>query len=109
MYGLTEEETAVVGKPEEVQKRVDEWERGRPRRTDLNQYAAESVVESVNLERFQELADQWENETVLLSNSDRAAKHPAHQEIVRMGEPAVPLILKRMQSQSGHWFHALVV
>lgn len=24
-----------------------------------------------------------------------------------MGEPVVPLILARMQSQGGHWFHAL--
>ncbi len=24
-----------------------------------------------------------------------------------MGELAVPLILERMQSQGGHWFHAL--
>ena len=24
-----------------------------------------------------------------------------------MGEPAVPLILQRMQAQGGHWFHAL--
>ena len=58
-------------------------------------------------ERFQELADRWESETVLLSNSDLAAEHPAHREIVSMGEPAVPLILERMQLQGGHWFHAL--
>ena len=24
-----------------------------------------------------------------------------------MGQPAVPLILERMRSQGGHWFHAL--
>ena len=58
-------------------------------------------------ERFRQLADQWEEETVFLSNSDRAAAHPAHQEIVTMGEPAVPLILERMRSRGGHWFHAL--
>ena len=57
--------------------------------------------------RFEELADQWESETALLSNSSRAAEHPAHQQIIRMGEPAVALILKRMQSRGGHWFRAL--
>ena len=34
-------------------------------------------------------------------------EHPAHREIISMGEPAVPLILERMQLQGGHWFHAL--
>ena len=58
-------------------------------------------------ERFQELADQWENETALLSSSDQATEHPAYQAIVKLGEQAVPLILERMQSQGGHWFHAL--
>ena len=57
--------------------------------------------------RFLELADQWERETVLLSNSAQAAAHPAHRQIVSMGEPVVPLILERMRSQGGHWFHAL--
>ena len=67
----------------------------------------EADIEPADREHFQELADLWENETVLLSNSDLASEHPAHREIVSMGEPAVPLILERMQSQGGHWFHAL--
>ena len=71
------------------------------------QYGDEVDIEPTDRELFKELADRWENETVLLSNSDLAAEHPAHQEIISMGEAAVPLILKRMQSQSGHWFHAL--
>ena len=57
--------------------------------------------------QFEKLANQWEKETALLSNSSRSAEHPAYQEIISMGQPAVPLILKRMQSQGGHWFQAL--
>ena len=71
------------------------------------QYADSVEIEPADRERFRELADQWESETILLSNSNQAAKHPAHQEIISMGEPVVPLILERMQSQGGHWFHAL--
>ena len=71
------------------------------------QYADEVVIEPADRKRFTELADQWENETVFLSNLDSAAEHPAHKEIVSMGVPAVPLILQRMQTQGGHWFHAL--
>ena len=56
---------------------------------------------------FERLADEWESETILLSSSDQAADHPAHHAIIDMGEPVVPLILARMRSQGGHWFHAL--
>ena len=72
-----------------------------------NQYGDAVDIEPADRERFRQLADQWQNETVFLSNPDRAAAHPAHREIVRMGELAVPLILERMESQGGLWFHAL--
>ena len=71
-----------------------------------NQYADEVEVQPAD-RSFQELADRWETETALLSNSERAAQHPAHQEIVNMGKAAVPLILERIGSQGGLWFHAL--
>ena len=72
----------------------------------------ESVADAVDIEpadrkRFQELADWWLEETFFLSRSDRAIAHPAHQEIISMGEPVVPLIMERMRSQGGHWFEAL--
>ena len=64
-------------------------------------------TQALNPDRFQKLANQWEHETAILSNSSKAAEHPAYQEIIKMGQPAVPLILKRMESRSGHWFEAL--
>ena len=69
----------------------------------------EAVIEPTAVDRaaFERLADEWEFETALLSSSDQAADHPAHHAIIDMGEPVVPLILARMQSQGGHWFHAL--
>ena len=69
------------------------------------QYGDEA--EPADAERFEELADQWEEETFFLSRSDRAIAHPVHQEIVNLGRPVVPLILERMRSQGGHWFEAL--
>ena len=71
------------------------------------QYADAVEIEPADRERFRELADQWQEETILLSNSDRKNAHPALQEIISMGQPVVPLILERMQSQGGHWFEAL--
>ena len=64
-------------------------------------------AEPADAERFEELADRWEEETFFLSRSDRAIAHPVHQEIVNLGRPVVPLILERMRSQGGHWFEAL--
>ena len=71
------------------------------------QFADETEIQPADRERFTELADLWENETVFLSNPDRITEHRAHREIVSMGESAVPLILQRMQAQGGHWFYAL--
>ena len=71
------------------------------------QYADEVDIEPADRERFDELADQWEQETVLLSSTSQAIKHPAHREIIGMGEPVVPLILERMRETGGHWDHAL--
>ena len=62
------------------------------------QYADAVDIKPADRERFRKLADQWEHETILLSSTDQVTEHHAHREIVSMGEPAVPLILERMQS-----------
>ena len=71
------------------------------------QYADAVEAEPGDRERFQELADQWEEETMLISFADEAAKHPACREIIGMGEAAIPLILERLQSWAGEWFSPL--
>ena len=72
-----------------------------------NQYGDTVDIEPADRERFQELADQWEEETIFLSNSERKNAHPAHREIINLGESVIPLILERMRIQGGHWFEAL--
>lgn len=57
--------------------------------------------------RFLMLKDRWEAETVFLSSITRIAMHPAYQEIIGMGLPAVPLILAEMERKPAHWFWAL--
>ena len=61
----------------------------------------------VGAEKFRQLADQWEDETMYLSNPYQIAQHPAYQEILGMGIGAVPEILKRLDDGRGHWFSAL--
>jgi hypothetical protein len=35
------------------------------------------------------------------------AKHPAYQEIISMGERAIPLLLAELRREPDHWFVAL--
>ncbi len=56
---------------------------------------------------FTSLAEQWERETRNLSSSHRIFAHRAFREIVALGRPAIPLILRRLQQSRGHWFAAL--
>ena len=57
--------------------------------------------------RFENLAQKWLNETAHLSSIHMISQHPAYQEIIAMGEPAIPFIIKRLQINPGHWFVAL--
>jgi hypothetical protein len=58
-------------------------------------------------ERFRQLAKQWKQETEHLSSTARMIRHPAYQEIIRMGEPAVPLLLAELRRDPDFWFAAL--
>ena len=56
---------------------------------------------------FRALTEWWREETGLLSSPSRKAAHPAYQQIIEMGEKAVPFILREMQDHPGHWSMAL--
>ncbi|MCY3693360.1 MAG: DEAD/DEAH box helicase family protein [Chloroflexota bacterium] len=71
------------------------------------QYADAVEDEPADQERFEALAERWEEETFFHSNSAIKDAHPALQEIISMGQPVVSLILERMRAQGGHWFGAL--
>jgi hypothetical protein len=57
--------------------------------------------------RFRELTQLWKRETAALSSSTQKAMHPAYQEIIGMGERALPLIFAEMTREPDHWFWAL--
>lgn len=56
---------------------------------------------------FENLADEWESETVFESVTTRKALHPAYQRVIGLGPAAVPLILRRLQREPAQWFWAL--
>jgi hypothetical protein len=70
------------------------------------QTPATGPVESIE-ERFQRLAAVWRAETAYVSSSSDLVAHPAFEEIVGLGPPVVPLLLRELEKRSGHWHRAL--
>ncbi len=60
-------------------------------------------------QRFRELEHTWREETGHLSSYSKRFHHPAFQEIIRLGEPVVPLMLRDLEKQPGLWVWALPV
>lgn len=56
---------------------------------------------------FQRLTLKWKSERRGSSSTATLAMHPAYQQIIGMGEDAVPLILADLQRGVDHWFWAL--
>lgn len=65
-------------------------------------------VQTVELtRRFGELAQRWRRETAAYSVVQKKVLHPAYQRIIGLGPAAIPLILRELQQEPGHWFWAL--
>lgn len=90
----------------------------RPYEADLKEFKAAKGMfvlrlikvgqEDAELKRtFTALAEKWKRETRHISSITRTSTHPAYQQIIGMGEPAVPLILQELQENGGHWLWAL--
>lgn len=72
-----------------------------------NSVAAKSTVTPSLAQKFQTLAAQWRQETRHLSLMSDIVLNTAYQQIVGMGMPAIPLLLKELQERPDHWFWAL--
>ncbi len=58
-------------------------------------------------ERFRQLVAQWKAKSRHLSNVTQMAMLKPYQQIIGMGERAVPLILEELAREPDHWFWAL--
>ncbi len=56
---------------------------------------------------FARLSQQWKTETRGISSTTELVIHPAYQQIIGMGQDAIPLLLKELEGRSGRWFWAL--
>jgi hypothetical protein len=57
--------------------------------------------------RFQELVDQWREETAHMSSAISFSQHPAYLRIIGMGPAVLPFILEDLARTRSHWFTAL--
>jgi hypothetical protein len=58
-------------------------------------------------ERFRSLARNWQEETAHLSSFTKRILNPHYQQIIGMGRPVVPLLLRDLARQPKDWFWAL--
>jgi hypothetical protein len=56
---------------------------------------------------FTSLCQQWKRDTGRLSVLVKKVMHRAYQQIIGLGAPALPLILKELARADDHWFWAL--
>jgi hypothetical protein len=59
--------------------------------------------------RFERLAAEWRSATAHQSSVTQRSMHPSYQEIIALGPPAIPLILRTLDRTEEHWFWALRV
>lgn len=57
--------------------------------------------------RFQDLADQWREQTGHMSSAISFTQNPAYLRIIAMGPAVVPFILEDLERTRSHWFVAL--
>jgi len=58
-------------------------------------------------DRFLRLAAAWKEQSRHMSNTAQMAMLRSYQQIIGMGELAVPLLLEELRREPDHWFWAL--
>lgn len=65
-------------------------------------------IATLNTEqRFKQLMNEWRAARGVASTVAKIAMHPAYQQIIGMGERALPLIFRELEREPDHWFWAL--
>jgi hypothetical protein len=57
--------------------------------------------------RFSQLVEQWRRQSAVMSSVTEMSMLKPYQEIIGMGEAALPLIFDEMKGEPDHWFWAL--
>lgn len=73
----------------------------------LVQNSAANALDATLSERFEEHFQRWKKDTGPHSNAQIIVGHPDYLKMIKMGWPVVPLMLKKLQDDPQHIFHAL--
>jgi hypothetical protein len=66
-------------------------------------------IETVD-QKVERLLKQWDDDTAYLSNSQKIQSHPALQEIIELGQSALPTLFRHLEmTRSGHLSRVLTV
>ena len=65
-------------------------------------------IDNVTLITFEKLASIVEKQCSVVSSNDTIINHPQYQEIIKMGDEIVPLLIKRLD-KSYMWLDALSI
>jgi hypothetical protein len=83
---------------------------GRPAQatpTNPPQPILQAAVDANAREWFKTLAEEWHRDTSGQSSMTMRKRHRAYHGIVKLGQPAVPLLLEALRSMPDFWFPAL--
>lgn len=75
--------------------------------TRLSELSLPSFANEPLSARFNALTNQWRRKTRHLSLMSDIVLNTAYQQIIGMGLPAIPLLLRELKHQPDHWFWAL--
>lgn len=73
----------------------------------IHSFSGSSTMNGDVRSEFEQLAQQWRQETSFHSSPSRRFTHTAYQRILAMGKDAIPHILKELSVRPDHWFYAL--
>ncbi len=57
--------------------------------------------------KFRELVSHWREETAFISSTSEIVTKFSYYRIIALGKDAIPLILRELKENGGHWFLAL--
>lgn len=66
-----------------------------------------SLEDEITNATFHALAEQWKRETGHFSIFSQKAMHPLYQGIIKLGERALPVLIKELDKSPRNWFWAL--
>ncbi len=100
--GVDTQNRSLVGGSPELYRLVEWVAELTADRSFTASYQKDSVAE-----RFARLAASWRSDTACTSSVHEMAMHPSYQEIIGLGEKAIPLLLRELAREPDHWFWAL--